>query len=121
MANVWVRSYGSWGENEAGDLAKIRRNTTGTLFGADFDTASNWRIGGFAGFGSGAVKSQDARIDVDSYHLGIYGATTTGPLGLRFGVTHSVNDHESSRDAAYGSLSETLKGGYDGQMTQIFG
>ncbi|PTE20593.1 autotransporter outer membrane beta-barrel domain-containing protein [Cereibacter changlensis JA139] len=120
-ASVWAKAYGAWGESGADGVSDADRNAAGTLFGLDGEVGDNWRLGVVAGFGTSTVKLSDSRVEADSYHLGIYGGTTSGPMGLRFGLTHSLNDNDSRRGVTYGAVSETLTASYDSQVTQLFG
>ncbi|MTH77932.1 autotransporter domain-containing protein [Paracoccus aestuariivivens] len=120
---LWWQAYGNWAEAEGDEVSGLERNSTGTLIGFDAEAENGWRGGFYAGFGSGSVSldDQDAKADLDSYHLGIYGGTRLDRLGLRVGASHTLNKLDTQRRVTYGTQSEMLTADYDASTTRLFG
>ena len=120
---IWWQAYGNWAETDGGEVSDRSRSSGGTLVGYDAEAENGWRGGFFAGFGSGSVSLDDqhARAEIDSYHLGVYGGTRQGALGLRFGASHTLNKLETQRRATWADRTETLTADYDAQTTRLFG
>lgn len=119
---IWFQTFGNWGDGSGDGVTDIERSSNGTLIGFDTTLDSNWHLGGFVGLGSGEVRRDGGdRLDADSLHAGIYAGTTSGPLGLGVGLSHSRNEVDSLRRATFGTTTETLTATYDADTTQVFG
>jgi outer membrane autotransporter protein len=121
--HLWWQAYGSWADMDGGEVSGLDRDATGTLVGFDTEIASGWTTGFFAGYGNGSIDMDEvaASAEADSYHLGIYGGTRRGALGLRLGASHSLNRLDTQRQIAFGDRAETLTADYDAATTRLYG
>lgn len=121
---VWGSGFGAWGETRGdGNAARLSRSTGGFLIGADGPVLDGWRLGLLAGYSRTSFNIRDRRSAgwSDSYHLGLYGGTQWGPLGLRAGLAYAWHMIETSRSVAFPGLADTLRGGYRAGTFQAFG
>lgn len=120
---AWGQAYGSWGSTDAdGNAAKMTYHQSGVLVGSD-STAGNWRVGVMGGYGQSTQKINDrnSRMDVDTYHLGVYAGTAVGPVDLRFGGAYSWSRLDGSRNMAIGSDNFSNHAAYRANTLQFFG
>lgn len=120
---LWAHGFGSWGEIDGdSNAASLGHDTGGFLIGADAPIG-NWRIGALAGY-SHSSFDVDERVSSgssDNYHLGIYGGTQWGALGLRTGVAYTWHRIETDRSVSLTGFADRLLADYDAGTTQIFG
>jgi subtilase-type serine protease len=120
---IWSKSYGSWAETDGdGNAYGIDRSSGGLMVGID-RTIGDWRLGVVGGYGHTSVSTNglSAKTDTDQIDLGFYAGTYLGPVGLRFGASHSWNDIDSERSVFIPGLNERLTAGYDASTSQVFG
>lgn len=121
---VWARGFGSWGEHEGdGNAADLERSIGGVFVGADARFAETWRAGVLTGYSRSSFHG-DARAssgDSDNYHLGLYGGTQWGALGLRLGAAHTWHEIETGRSIAFPGLADRAEAAYDARTAQVFG
>ena len=121
---IWGQAFGSWGERDGdGNAGGLDRDTGGFLAGADAYLIDNWRFGVLAGYSRTAfdVDSRDSSGDSDNYHVGVYGGSQWGDLGLRFGAAYTWHDIDTRRSVSFGAFSDTLSADYDAGTVQAFG
>ena len=121
---LWGQGFGSWGRSSSdGNAAALSRSTGGFLAGADATLFDDWRLGLLAGYSrtSFETKRRVSTGDSDNYHLGLYGGTQWGALGLRAGAAYSWHDLSTTRSASFPGFGGTLHGNYDAGTAQIFG
>jgi outer membrane autotransporter protein len=116
--------FGAWGRTDGnGAAGEADRSTGGFLLGGDMPLAAGWRAGGFAGY-SRTRMDQDggtADADIDSYHLGLYGGTQYGALGLRLGGAYSFHRIDNQRTVRLPNLGrQLLEASYDADTAQGF-
>lgn len=121
---AWGRAFGSWGRTDSnGNAAELNRSTGGFLTGIDGSITSDWRLGVLAGYSHSTfdVDDRTSSGSSDNYHLGLYGGSQWGNLGLRGGTAYSVHDIETNRSVIFPGFTDTLKGDYDAGTFQAFG
>lgn len=121
---VWGKSFGSWADKDGdGNAADLTSNTGGMTVGADANIGENWRFGLLAGYSQTSITVDDRASsgDSDNFDLGFYAGTNMGPLGLRFGATHTWHSIETSRAVSFASFNERLESDYNAATSQVFG
>lgn len=83
----------------------------------------NWRVGALAGYSHTDAKAADRASSgrSDNYHLGLYGGTQSGALGVRTGMAYSWHDIRTRRSVDIPGLSDSLRADYGGGTFQAFG
>ncbi|WP_241660821.1 autotransporter domain-containing protein [Variovorax guangxiensis] len=120
---AWARVYGSWGRMDGdGNAAKVDRDTSGVLVGAD-RRVGTWRVGvmGGAGRSDVDVDARRSSAKIDNYHLGVYGGTEWGALALRTGASYSRHEIDTNRSVGFTGVADGTKGSYDARTAQVFG
>jgi len=120
----WSEAFGSWGKSDGdGNAASIDRSTGGLLVGADGLIDDTWRIGLMAGYGRSSfhVDGRASSASSDNIHLGLYGGTQWGALGLRSGLAYTWSDIESSRSISFPGFADGASADYDAGAFQAFG
>ncbi|BDC29398.1 Extracellular serine protease precursor [Bordetella parapertussis] len=120
---AWSQAFGSWGSTDSdGNAARLERNVGGVLIGAD-RLMGNWRVGALAGYSQTDAKARDRASSgrSDNYHLGLYGGTQSGALGVRTGLAYSWHDIRTRRSVDIPGLSDSLRADYGGGTFQAFG
>lgn len=121
---VWARGFGSWGEWDSdGNAADFERSIGGLFVGADTSVAESWRVGLLTGYSRSSFHADDRASsgDSDNYHLGLYGGTQWGNLGLRLGAAHTWHDIETGRAIAFPGFADSAEASYDARTAQVFG
>lgn len=121
---VWAHAFGAWGEFDGnGNAAELGRNTAGLLLGADALALETWRIGVLAGYSRSSYDVDDRASsgDSDNLHLGLYGGSRWGNVGLRLGAAYSWLDVDVDRSAAFTGFADRMKAAHDAGTGQIFG
>jgi outer membrane autotransporter protein len=67
------------------------------------------------------VDDRTASGESDNYHLGIYGGSQMGRLGLRAGAAYTWHDISTGRSVAFSSFADKLTADYDAGTFQAFG
>lgn len=122
-ASVWGQAYGSWGTFDGtANATGFDRAIGGLVVGVDRPVGEAFRVGGFAGFGSGSydLASGGGSADSDDLHVGLYGGAQFGALGVRLGAAYTYQDFDTTRAVAFPGFAERLSGGYDGHTAQVF-
>lgn len=118
-STVWAQGFGSSGELDGNDnAADLDSHEYGFLGGVEGFVADDWRLGLLAGYSRTDfdVDDRSSSGDSDNLHLGLYGGTEFGNLGLRAGLAQSWHWVDTKRQA----LGETLKANYDARTFQAF-
>jgi outer membrane autotransporter protein len=121
---VWGSVFGSWGSTEGdGNAAGLDRSTGGFLTGLDGLVTQNVRLGILAGYSHDRfdVDARAASGSSDNYHLGLYGGTQWGALGLRSGLSYSWHKLSTGRSVAFTGFTDRLDADYDAGTFQAFG
>jgi outer membrane autotransporter protein len=125
---LWANVFGNWGKIDGnGNAATTSTRMGGLVSGLDKTIANS--SGAALRFGlAGAYQEQSVSVGdrnssakVDSYHLAGYAALLYGPLALRTGLAQAWHSIETSRNVIFPGFSDSVKGGYDGRTTQVFG
>ncbi|MCC8395409.1 autotransporter-associated beta strand repeat-containing protein [Paraburkholderia sp. MMS20-SJTR3] len=121
---VWTHVFGGWGHmNGDGNAATLRQNTGGFLMGADALVAQRWRVGALAGYSGTNMNVDDRSSSASSnnYHVGVYGGSQWGALGVRAGAAYTWHSIDTTRSPAFSGYSDRLTAGYNAQTVQVFG
>lgn len=121
---VWARGFGSWGQWDSdGNAADFERSTGGIFVGADAAVAETWRVGLVTGYSRSSFHVDDRASsgDSDNYHLGLFGGTSFGNLGLSLGAAHTWHDIETGREIAFPGFADSAETSYDARTAQVFG
>lgn len=122
-SGAWSHVFGSWGKTDGdGNAASLTRRQRGLLIGADRD-AGNWRLGVLGGYSRAEVNARDRHASArsDGYHLGLYGGTQWGGIGLRTGVAYTRHAIDTRRNVAVPGLADNPRGRYHAGAWQAFG
>lgn len=122
--SVWGTGFGNWGSTDSdGNAAGLDRTTGGFLIGADALIVDNWRLGLLAGYShtSFDVDDRDSSGDSDNYHLGVYGGSQWGNLGLRAGAAYTWHNIDTSRSVVFPGFTDSVSADYDAGTAQVFG
>ncbi|MDR2196252.1 MAG: autotransporter outer membrane beta-barrel domain-containing protein, partial [Gallionellaceae bacterium] len=120
---VWARAYGSWADDKGNEEeARIKRDITGVFVGADGEF-SDWRIGVMGGYSQTDLKmdTRSSSGKSDAYHVGVYGGTHVGAVGVRLGASYARHDISTSRAVAFDGFTDRLSADYKANTTQVFG
>jgi len=120
---VWSQAFGSWGKVDGdGNAAALDHDTAGMLIGTD-TRVGNWRLGALAGYSHSSFDTDDrhASGSSDDYHLGAYGGTQWGNLGVRAAMAYSWHDIKNHRSVSMPGLQDRLKSDYNAGTFQVFG
>lgn len=119
---LWGEAYGAWANADSDGIASgYSRNIGGFLTGLDGIVADTWRLGVLAGCGNTSLDARTANASVDSYHIGLYGGTQRGALGLRLGTALSHNEIDTNRTAFFDGLADSHGAAYAAKTVQVFG
>ncbi|CAB3797763.1 autotransporter domain-containing protein [Paraburkholderia fynbosensis] len=121
---VWTRGFGSWGSTSGNDnAARVSQSIGGVFVGADTPVFGNWRAGVFGGYDHSTfdVDQRNSSGSSDDYHLGVYGGSQWGSLGLRLGASYTWHSIGTSRSVAFAGYADHLDAGYDAGTAQVFG
>ena len=120
---VWAQTRGAYSRFKGdGNAATLSSNTGGGLFGLETSPTQDFRLGLLAGFGrsTASVDKRGSSATADSFTLGAYGATRSGPLSLWFGASSSWHQVSTRRYVAFGGLDETVTADYWARTAQAF-
>ena len=121
---VWARGFGSWGTWDSnGNAADFDRSTGGLFVGAYAAVAETWRVGLVTGYSRSSFHVDDRASsgDSDNYHLGLFGGTRWGNLGLSLGAANTWHDIETGRGIAFPGFADSTTASYDARTAQMFG
>ena len=122
--SAWGSVFGSWGKTDGdGNAASLTRSTGGFLTGIDGMVTEAVRLGILTGYSHDSfdVDARASSGSSDNYHLGLYGGTQRGALGLRGGIAYTWHKLSTSRSAVFPGFSERLEADYDTGTFQAFG
>ena len=115
---VWGTGLGSMTDVDAsGGVPGWDAATGGVAFGVErrADLFGLPSVVGVAfGFTSSDVASGASDADIEGYHLGLYAASSTGPLSWSGAVSYAFQDHELNRLVPFGGGTVTALGAADG-------
>jgi outer membrane autotransporter protein len=121
---AWGQAFGDWGRFDGdGNAAEARRNIGGLVTGFDGRFGDGWRAGLMGGY-SHSRLDVDARASTgqaDSFHVGGYAGTRTGPWSLRSGVAFTWHDIDTSRTIAFPGFNDSAHASYGARALQAFG
>ncbi|KZL03968.1 Extracellular serine protease precursor [Pseudovibrio sp. Ad26] len=120
----WGQGFGSWGRwSRNSNIAELDRSIGGFLLGGDAQIGENSRLGFFGGYDNSSfeVNGRNSSATADTLHLGAYGGTEFGPLGVRAGGSYAWHDIDTTRSVAFTDFAENLSGSYTARTAQIFG
>ncbi|HTN09641.1 MAG TPA: autotransporter domain-containing protein [Acetobacteraceae bacterium] len=120
---AWGQVFGALGQtNSDGNAAQLERGTAGFVMGADA-LADTWRLGLLAGYSHSSFNAaaRASSGESDNIHLGLYGGTQLGALGLRAGAAYTWHDIQTSRSVAFTGFADGLGAGYGAGTAQVFG
>ncbi|MDN7421330.1 autotransporter domain-containing protein [Burkholderia dolosa] len=121
-AAVWSQSFGAWSRTRSdGNAASVSDATSGQLVGVDAALANGWRVGGLAGVSFGRLDDGSGNADTASYHLGLYAGRQWESVGVRVGAAYSWHATDTTREVAFGNLSNRLTSSTDARTAQLFG
>ena len=118
----WIQGMGSWRSADATDnTARVSSSSSGFLIGVDTLVSDSARVGLLAGYSRSDIKLRDRSSSArsDNYHLGAYGGTQWGALGLRGGLAYSWHDLSTRRSVSVPRVSDTLKADYSSQSHRL--
>jgi autotransporter-associated beta strand protein len=121
---TWAQGIGSWlDRNGNGNAANLTSSSGGVISGIDATWMGLWRFGVAGGYSHSDinVNARASSLDVDSYHVSIYGGARQGRFGLQGGFVYSWNDIASSRQVAFPGFMQTVLADYSAGTTQFFG
>ncbi|MEO2038837.1 MAG: autotransporter domain-containing protein, partial [Martelella sp.] len=121
--SVWFDALGGRGRYQGdGNAHTVDTSGGGALFGGDARVGQDWLFGLAAGYMNAAIdeKGFTASADTDSYYVGGYGSTQTGPFSLSFGGSYGHHAISTQRSVSFAGLSEQLSADYDARTLQVF-
>lgn len=120
--NVWVKPFGSWGNQGNKDgVVGYDSKSYGVIAGVDKDVSENTNLGAGFSYASSTLKSNDAnnRVSVDSF-LGIgygdYRLDDKTKINGQFALGYNHSD--SRRSINFGGLNRSASGSYHGWNLQ---
>ncbi|MCT7378693.1 autotransporter domain-containing protein [Chelativorans salis] len=121
---AWGQAFGSWGRWDGdGNAAALDRDIGGFFLGADMAVADTWRLGVLTGHSRSTLEIDErtSSASSDNFHLGLYGGTQSGAIGLRGGLAYTWHDIEINRHVAFDGFVDGLEANYDAGTLQAFG
>jgi outer membrane autotransporter protein len=121
---AWGSAFGSWGSIDGdGNAAGLDRSVGGFLTGIDGLVTDNVRLGIMTGYSHDSfdVDGRGSSGQSDNYHLGIYGGTQMGNLGLRAGAAYTWHNVSTARSVAIPGFADSLTADYNAGTFQAFG
>lgn len=118
-ANLWMKPFGSWADQDSrGGADGFDATTYGMAFGADADVSETTRLGLSFAYakadvnGDSSIARQSAKIDL--YQLLGYGSyALSEDTELNFHAGFGQNSNDGKRSIDFGSTSGTAKSDYD--------
>jgi len=121
---VWAHAFGSWGrfERDVGP-ARLDRDISGLFVGADWELASDWRLGAVGGFSHSRfdVDARRSSASSDDLHLGLYIGNAWGDVSFHAGVAYAWHDISTTRKVDFPYFSDQLHADYNASTRQVFG
>ncbi|WP_174803435.1 autotransporter domain-containing protein [Martelella limonii] len=121
--SVWFDALGGRGRYQGdGNAHTVDTSGGGALFGGDVRVDQDWLFGLAAGYMNASIEEKGftASADTDSYYVGGYGSTQTGPFSFSFGGSYGHHAISTKRSVSFVGLSEQLDADYDARTLQAF-
>ncbi|MCR6670401.1 autotransporter domain-containing protein [Devosia ginsengisoli] len=121
---AWGSAFGAWGHADGdGNAAGLDSATGGMVAGIDGLVTDTVRLGVVAAYSRSGFDAADRASSghADTYHLGAYGGTEIGALGIRGGATYGWSHIDTTRTVAFPGFTDTLNAGYGAGLFQAFG
>ncbi|MGX9431352.1 MULTISPECIES: autotransporter outer membrane beta-barrel domain-containing protein [Bradyrhizobium] len=123
----WAQGFGTWGRIDGnGNAATISGDVSGIIVGYDRTFSSgtgDWRLGFAAGYSSSNyhVDARSSSFSSDNAHVAVYGGTSFGALGVRFGGAYSWADISADRSVVFPGFYNALSADTSARTGQVFG
>lgn len=120
---VWTKGFGSWGHADGqGGSASLSDSTGGVMVGADGLVTDRTRAGVMFGYSHSSfdVDGRSSSADSDNYHLGVYGGSQFGNIGIRAGAAYTWSDVSASRSVNVANFADHTRSAYSGDTAQAF-
>ncbi|MGL3604885.1 autotransporter outer membrane beta-barrel domain-containing protein [Rhizobium sp. G187] len=119
----WSVAHGTvnrWQTDEVASGGSLQGG--GITFGGDLFQADTFTLGIMAGYDSLAMDLSEtsAEADIESVHIGAYGAWKGEAMALRFGSIYSSHAIDTARTVDVSTLNERLTADYRGDTVQAF-
>lgn len=121
---VWGQGFGSFGEARSdGNAARLSRQTSGFVLGADARLESGFRLGVAGGYTVTQLDTPGGTQSgsIESGFGGIYGGFERGPFALRLGAVYADNSTRLNRKTTFAGFSDSDASRYGGSTIQGFG
>ncbi|HUD33883.1 MAG TPA: autotransporter domain-containing protein, partial [Variovorax sp.] len=122
--SVWAHAYGASGRYDGdGNAAGLQRDIGGLFAGTDAAVSADTRLGIVGGYGRSRITLQEGRgsATVDTYGLGLYGATQWDRTRASYGVNEAWHKLSTSRSVALEGFADALSADYRARSTQLYG
>lgn len=120
---IWGQGFGSWGSSDGdANAAALDRDIGGLLLGLDGRIGA-WRAGVVGGYSHSSFDAAGRMSSgsSDSIHLGLYGGTAWGRLGLRFVAGYTWHAIDMDRAVVFSGMSERLGSDHHAGTSQLSG
>ena len=118
----WGHAFGAWADMDSdGNATALDRSEGGFFMGVD-GLFADWRIGLLGGYSRSTFDANGRASSGKSsnYHLGIYGGTQQGALGVRLGATYTFHDIRTDRAIAFTGFADSASASYGAAAGQAF-
>ncbi|WP_429597061.1 autotransporter domain-containing protein [Variovorax sp. PvP013] len=122
--SVWAHAYGASGRYDGdGNAAGLQRDIGGLFAGTDAAVSADTRLGIVGGYGRSRITLQESRgsATVDTYGLGLYGATQWDRARASYGVNEAWHKLSTSRSVGLEGFADQLSADYRARSTQLYG
>ncbi|WP_429597337.1 autotransporter domain-containing protein [Variovorax sp. PvP013] len=122
--SVWAHAYGASGRYDGdGNAAGLQRDIGGLFAGTDAAVSADTRLGIVGGYGRSRITLQESRgsATVDTYGLGLYGATQWDRTRASYGVNEAWHKLSTSRSVGLEGFADQLSADYRARSTQLYG
>jgi subtilase-type serine protease len=121
---VWGQGFGAFGEARSdGNAARLSRQTSGFVLGADARLENGLRIGVAGGYANTGLDTPGSLQSgtIESGFGGLYGGWESGPVSLRLGAVYADNAARLRRSVSVAGLGDSLSARTGGSTIQGFG
>jgi outer membrane autotransporter protein len=120
---AWAAVLGNWANGDGDTNAPgFDQSTGGFALGLDYRVNAETLVGALAGYLSDRIDfDNNSSSDVDTWQLGAYGQYDTERWYANGLLTVGWNSYDAKRRIAFGNVSETAKGSYDGTTFGLYG
>ena len=122
--SAWAQAFGSWGHADGNaNTSRLERTIGGFVLGADAPVSGTWRAGALTGYSRSTfnVKGRSSSGSSNDTHVGLYGGTQQGALGVRAGAAYTWHDISTKRSPNGLGATESANADYRAQTAQVFG